>query len=250
MRSETVPNGTDGANEPSINSSRRLNIIAADQAGAMDLIIDAELEKNSEFVHDNRPSSCPPENSSGIRAPSIIMHKENGHSCFFDQETNNLRSGHTKSPRLHVRMRYSQHRFLGGEYSHKGWVTLLRWSQDIGVQTAQFNIKQVSTTRSDKLVNLELHYKTKSSMCNALSFQDLADQIPILNPRRKKIGKKRRAPSTNATAADDNNDRAQQCQEISPSSPTALANSEFSNDATKRRHHIQWLAGQGILKKR
>ena len=186
MRSETVPNGTDGANEPSINSSRRLNIIAADQAGAMDLIIDAELEKNSEFVHDNRPSSCPPENSSGIRAPSIIMHKENGHSCFFDQETNKLRSGHTKSPRLHVRMRYSQHRFLGGEYSHKGWVTLLRWSQDIGVQTAQFNIKQVSTTRSDKLVNLELHYKTKSSMCNALSFQDLADQIPILNPRRKK----------------------------------------------------------------
>ena len=185
MSSEMVPNGTDGAKEPSTNSTRRLNSIAADQVGAMYLMNDAELEKNFEFVHDDRSSSCPQENSSGIQAPSTTMYKENGHSCFFDQETNKPRSGHTKPPRLYVRMRYSQQRFLGGEYPHKGWVTLLRWSQDIGVQTAQFNIKKVSTTRSDKLVDLELHYKTKSSMCNALSFQDLADQIPIFNPREK-----------------------------------------------------------------
>ena len=185
MRSETVPNGTDGAKEPSTNSTRRLNSIAADQAGAMNLMNDAELEKNFEFVHDDRSSSCPQENSSGIQAPSTTMYKENGHSCFFDQETNKSRSGHTKPPRLHVRMRYFQQRFLEGEYPHKGWVTLLRWSQDIGVQTAHFNIKQISTTRSDVLVDLELHYKTKSSMCNALSFQDRADQIPIFKPRKK-----------------------------------------------------------------
>ena len=134
MRSETVPNGTDGVKEPSINSTRMLNIIAADQAGAMYLIIDAELEKNSKFVHDVRSSSCPQENSSGRHVPFTIVDKESGRGCFFVQETNKLRSGYTNFPRLHIRMRYFQHRFLEGGYSHKGWVTPLRWHQDTRVQ--------------------------------------------------------------------------------------------------------------------
>ena len=67
MRSEMVPNGTDGVKEPSINSTRMLNIIAADQAGVMNLIIDAELKQNSEvFVHDVRSSTFPQEKSSHI----------------------------------------------------------------------------------------------------------------------------------------------------------------------------------------
>lgn len=180
MRSETVPNGTDGVKEPSINSTRILNTIAADQADVMNLLIDAELKQNSELVHDVRSDIFLRENSSGRKVPSTTIDKESGRGCFFVQETNKLRSGYTNFPRLHVRMRYFQHEFSEGGYSHKRWVTPLRWHQDIRVQTAHTNSKQMSTTRYDKLIVLKLHYRTKASMCNALSFQDLADQNHIV----------------------------------------------------------------------
>ena len=52
MASTTVSIGTDGIKEPSIDSIRMLNIIAADQAGVMNLTIDTNLKQNSEFfVH-------------------------------------------------------------------------------------------------------------------------------------------------------------------------------------------------------
>ena len=55
MVSETVPIDTDGIKEPSINSTRMLAIIAANQAGITNLIIDAKLKQNSKlFVHDVR----------------------------------------------------------------------------------------------------------------------------------------------------------------------------------------------------
>ena len=48
-----VPIGTDGVKEPSINSTGMLNIIAADQAGLMNLIIDTKLKQNFKlFVHE------------------------------------------------------------------------------------------------------------------------------------------------------------------------------------------------------
>ena len=185
MRSETVPNGTDVVNEPSINSTRILNTIAADQADVTYLLIDAELKQNSEFVYDGRSNNLLHDNSSGRTVPLTTIDKESGCGFFFVQETNKLRSGYTNFPRLHVRMRYFQHEFLEGGYSHKGWVTPLRWHQDIRVQTAHTNSKQMSTTRYDKLIVLELHYRTKASMCNALSFQDLADQNPIVKLKRR-----------------------------------------------------------------
>ena len=39
------------------------------------------------------------------------------------------------------------------------------------------NIKQRFTTRSDKLIALELQYRTKESMCNTISFQDRSQEI-------------------------------------------------------------------------
>ena len=54
MVSKMTPIGTAGMKEPSINSARMLNIIAADQAGVMNLITDADLKQNSELlVHDH-----------------------------------------------------------------------------------------------------------------------------------------------------------------------------------------------------
>lgn len=43
MVSKTAPIGMDGNKEPSINSTRMLNIIADNHVGVMNLIIDAEL---------------------------------------------------------------------------------------------------------------------------------------------------------------------------------------------------------------
>ena len=44
MVSETVPVVTDSVKEPSINSTRNLTVIAANQAGIMNVIIDAKLK--------------------------------------------------------------------------------------------------------------------------------------------------------------------------------------------------------------
>ena len=43
---------------------------------------------------------------------------------------------------------------------------------DTRVQMTHINIKQCFTTRFNKLVALEFQYRTKASMCNAISFQD------------------------------------------------------------------------------
>ena len=52
MVSKTVPIGTDGVKEPSINWTRNLNVTAADQTGVMSAIIDDELKQNSKHsVH-------------------------------------------------------------------------------------------------------------------------------------------------------------------------------------------------------
>ena len=45
------------------------------------------------------------------------------------------------------------------------------------VQMVHINSKQCFTTHSDKLVVLELQYRTKTSMCNAISFQDQPQEI-------------------------------------------------------------------------
>ena len=51
---------TNGVKEPSINSTRRLNIIFANQVSVMDLIIDAKLKQSSKiFVYDVRLSISP-----------------------------------------------------------------------------------------------------------------------------------------------------------------------------------------------
>ena len=121
------------------------------------------------------------------------MDKKSGHGCFFVQETNKLRSGYTNFPRLYVRMRYFQHWSLEGGYSHKGWVTPLRWHQDTRVQTAHTNTKQRLTTRSDKLVALELQYRTKVSMCNAISFQDRPQELAGTTREKGKIPGEERA---------------------------------------------------------
>ena len=90
-------------------------------------------------------------------------------------------------------MRYFQHEFLEGGYSHKGWVTPLRWHQDTRVQTAHTNTKQRLTTRSDKLVALELQYRTKASMCNAISFQDRPKELARTTREKGKISGEERA---------------------------------------------------------
>ena len=60
MVSKTVCNDTDINKETMINSTRMLSIIAADQVGAMDLIINANLKQNSEVVVYNVQSSTSP----------------------------------------------------------------------------------------------------------------------------------------------------------------------------------------------
>ena len=53
MVCKTVPINTDGVKEPSINSTGMINIIAADQAGIMSLIIDVKVKQNfRSFVHE------------------------------------------------------------------------------------------------------------------------------------------------------------------------------------------------------
>ena len=55
---EIVFNNTDGDKEPLINSTRMSSIIADDQAGATDLISNAELKQNSNlFVFDVQSST-------------------------------------------------------------------------------------------------------------------------------------------------------------------------------------------------
>ena len=60
MVSKIVPISTDGAKESLINSNEMLNFITADQAGVMDVFIDAELKQNSKlFVHGIQSSISP-----------------------------------------------------------------------------------------------------------------------------------------------------------------------------------------------
>ena len=59
MMPETVLNSTDDDKEPLINPTRMLSITAADQAGAMYFIINAELKQNSELFIFNVQSSTP-----------------------------------------------------------------------------------------------------------------------------------------------------------------------------------------------
>ena len=73
-----------------------LNIIAADQAGVMNLIIDAEFKQNSKlFVHNGQVRSA-------------IMDKEREQGCFFVHETLPSWSGYNNFPRLNVNMCYFQ----------------------------------------------------------------------------------------------------------------------------------------------
>ena len=53
MVSKTVPIGTDGVKEPSINSTKILNVIASNQAGVMSVIVDDKLKQSSKiFVYE------------------------------------------------------------------------------------------------------------------------------------------------------------------------------------------------------
>ena len=52
MVSKMVSIGKDGVKEPSLSSARILNVITANQAGVINVIIDANLKQNSKlFVH-------------------------------------------------------------------------------------------------------------------------------------------------------------------------------------------------------
>ena len=58
MMSEMVSVDTGGVKEPSIISTRNLCAIAADQAGVMNIFIDAKLKQTSKLVvHDTRLST-------------------------------------------------------------------------------------------------------------------------------------------------------------------------------------------------
>jgi hypothetical protein len=84
MVSKTVPMGIKGIKESSINSTRMLNIIATNQAGVMNLIIDAKLKQNSNlFVHNLDRAFHPQEKSPRRHICSTIMDKESGRDCFF-----------------------------------------------------------------------------------------------------------------------------------------------------------------------
>ena len=85
MVSKTGHLGTDGVKESSINSTRILNIIAANQAGVMHLIIDAELKQNSKlFVHEVQ-AFHPQEKFSGRHICLTIMEKESGCGFFLSR---------------------------------------------------------------------------------------------------------------------------------------------------------------------
>ena len=59
----------------------------------------------------------------------------------------------------------------------------IHWTKRSESYDAETDDEPIMTTRSDSNVFsivLELHYRTKASMCNALSFQDLADQNLIV----------------------------------------------------------------------
>ena len=187
MVSKRVPIGTNNVKEPSIKSTKMLNIIAADQAGVMNLIIDAELKQNSKlFVHNVRSS---------------ISHSREvfWETCLFDQHEQGERTRLFLCPWdykitkwVHQLPTFGQSALISiicleGGYSHTGWVTPLCWHQDIRVQMAQTNIKQYSTTSSDKLIALELQYKIKASMCNVMSFQDWPQELDVTIEEKGKI---------------------------------------------------------------
>ena len=58
---------------------------------------------------------------------------------------------------------------------------------DTRVQMAHINIKQRFTTRSEKLVALELQYRTKASMCNTISFQDRPQERARTTKEKNKV---------------------------------------------------------------
>jgi hypothetical protein len=181
MVPETVPIGTDDDKEPSINSTRMLNIIAADQVGVMNLIIDAELKQNSEsIVHDIRSSTSPSREI--FRETHSSDHHGQGERtrlflCPGDSNSTEWVHKFPTFARPNVLFPTSA---LEGGYSHNGWVTPLRWHQDTRVQMAQQNEQQKARRVAKALWSgntnipngLELQYKTKSSMSSALTFQD------------------------------------------------------------------------------
>ena len=60
MASKTVCIGTDSNREPYIDSTKILNIIAADPAGVVNSTVDTELKQNFNFlVHDFRLNISP-----------------------------------------------------------------------------------------------------------------------------------------------------------------------------------------------
>ena len=134
MVSETVPIATDGNKEPLINSTRILNITAADQADTMYLIINAKLKQNSEWSTMSNRALHPQEDSSERHTRSISIDKESGRVCFV-QETMKSRSGNIKCSSS-VQMRYFK-LFWKACIPHEGGVTPLHWTKETGVQMAQ-----------------------------------------------------------------------------------------------------------------
>ena len=111
MVSKTVPIGTDGVKEPSINSTRNLYVIAADQAGVMNIIIDAGLKQNSNlFVHDIQLSTSTSREFLW-ETQSVNHHGQGERTWLFPcpGDSNITECVYTNSHCLHVKMCYFQH---------------------------------------------------------------------------------------------------------------------------------------------
>ena len=137
MVSKTVAMDTEGNKEPSVNFTRMLNIIAADQVGIMNLIIDAGFNQNSElFIHDVRSSSSP---SIEIFWETYLFdHHEQGEWTLLllcPGDSNITEWVHQFPTSAHQNSLFPTSALEGG-YSHEGWVTPLHLYQDIRVQMA------------------------------------------------------------------------------------------------------------------
>ena len=123
--------------------------------GVTNLIIDAKLKQNSElFVHGVQLGISPPREV--FRETHVFDYHGQGEQtqsvlCTGDPSINEWVH---QLPTIEGQNALLPTAALEGGYSHKGWVTPLRWHQDTRAQTTRTNIKQPVTTYSDKPVTL------------------------------------------------------------------------------------------------
>ena len=120
---------TDGITEPSLSSTRMLNIVAANQADVMNLISDAKLKPPSREVFQETHVD-------------EYHRKEEQMRLFLCPGDSTITEWVHQLPTFEGQHALFLTASLEGGYSQKGLVRSLCWHQDTRMQTAHTNIKQ------------------------------------------------------------------------------------------------------------